>query len=183
MRRRSLGGVLVLGTTSVLALAASGCIVALGPDLVAPAIDAGVVDASTASDLDGATSVGTDAATNPTTIARLDRDLFFCRVQPEIVTRHGCAAGGRDCHASQTSLRLDPSADGTRIPCVDGHPTADVPAAYYTNHARSVPFTRTTAAASPFVRHPQGSSHPVRLFTASSEEAALLRLWIEGGAR
>lgn len=124
----------------------------------------------------GDTMVADTGAIDP-----LDPNYFFCFVQAQVYRDHGCASAGNNCHANESSLRLDPMPEITPpLACSNGVPTEPVPAAYYTNLARSRGEVRSTARRSELYLRPLGSDHPVDLFTASSPEAQILRNWIEG---
>lgn len=117
-----------------------------------------------------------------TTRGPLDADFFFCRVQPEVIRASRCAST-RGCHATDSGLRLLADAETIEPPtCIDDHPVGAVPAAYYTNLARSRAETRPSARASDLYWRPLGNDHPERMYAETSREAAIVRAWIEGSA-
>ena len=117
---------------------------------------------------------------------QLSEDFFYCRIQPEVVTPSGCAngAGGEagSCHASRSTLRLDPTADRDPPPaCQDNEVVGMVPLSYQ-NNFDAVQFTvQTDPLSSPFYRRPVGlDSHPRTIFPEGSAEANLIIEWISG---
>lgn len=185
MNRRFVAGAGALAGLGALALVA-GCTFELGEDPFPR--DAAIVstspDAATLPGVDAsldARVVATDAASSSTTRAPIDRDLFFCRVQPEVIAGGSCASGGNNCHANNTGLRLPAAGETDAAPtCVGDHPTSAVPASYYTAYTRSIAYVRATASQSPLYVRPQGRSHPVTVFSSGDARAQLLARWIEG---
>ncbi len=168
---------LVIAVASLLAACAP---VDVGPDF--SEIDAGPPAPPPSTD---AGSTPTPPSTSDASIpsgprAPLDPNFFFCRIQPEVYRPHRCASA-RGCHSTDSALRLDPSPEvQPPLPCANGVPQAPVPAAYYTNLARSRTEVRGSATRSDLYRRPLGPGHPVTLYSASSIEAELVRAWIEG---
>lgn len=160
-------------------LGSVGCEPALGPDPfpvdAASPLDVGSHDAPSWIDAPG--HDGGPVGPRPA----LDPGYFFCRVQPVVLSAHRCASQDNDCHADSTGYRLDVSAESIAPPtCVDDRPVGAIPAAYYTNLARSRGEVRAAATSSDLYTRPIGRDHPVRLFDASSAEANILVQWIEG---
>ncbi len=174
-------GCSLLLLSAVFAPSVGGCDFELGPDPFAG--DPSFEDAAVSGvDAGPGTDAGVRVDGGASTIAQpLDPNLFFCRVQPEVLSAHRCASQ-RECHGTNTGYRLDVSAESIARPtCRDGVPVTTVPASYYTNLARSRGEVRRTATQSDLYSRPIGRSHPVDVFGASSAEAQLLVLWIEGG--
>jgi hypothetical protein len=116
----------------------------------------------------------------------LDEDIFFCRIQPDVLTKHGCAAG-RDaeagtCHDSRSALRL---LDATDAPsCKDDRVIGELPDAYAFNLDAVRFFVQGDPLTSPLYLRPlQRASHPRRIFDDNDAAAELLLEWISAGAR
>jgi hypothetical protein len=117
----------------------------------------------------------------------LDEDFFFCRIEPEVIQKFGCASGatgeqGR-CHDSRSSMRLLPSSD---MPACDaaGHLTGKIPDAYAANLDAVRYFVQADPLTSPFYLRPLNlASHPRRIFDEQDPAAKLIQEWISAGAR
>lgn len=117
----------------------------------------------------------------------LDEDFFFCRIQPEVISAHGCASGmageGGECHADKSALRLSPTAEMLPPPECDGDTViGEVPGSYMDNFAAVQLSVQSDPVSSPFFRRPTGmDSHPRTIFDQSSAEADLIVQWISMG--
>lgn len=113
----------------------------------------------------------------------LDEDFFFCRIQPEVLSRQSCASGtaadGGGCHSARSSLRLDPAAEMETATC-DGNTLIGLPPVSYETNLEAVRFTvQSDPASSPLYRRPLNQdSHPRQIFDAASPEADLIAEWI-----
>jgi hypothetical protein len=116
----------------------------------------------------------------------LDEDFFFCRIEPDVIQRHGCATGdsgesGR-CHNSRSALRLIDSTD-TAACDQSGHVTGKVPDAFMANLAAVRFFVQADPLTSPFYLRPLNqASHPRRIFDDKDPAAKLIEEWISAGA-
>ena len=116
----------------------------------------------------------------------LDERFFFCRIEPEVLQKHGCASGASGeqgtCHDSRSSLRLKTSTEAA--PCDSGgRPTGAVPASYLADLEAIQYFVQTDPLSSPlYLRPTNQSSHPRRIFDASDPAAKLIAEWISAGA-
>ncbi len=116
----------------------------------------------------------------------LDEDFFFCRIQPEVLRMHGCAAGqtgeaGR-CHDSASALRLiDTPAEAE---CDDeGRVTGELPDDLVSNFEAARFFVQSDPLTSPLYLRPlRMASHPRRIFDEDDEAAELIVEWISQGA-
>jgi hypothetical protein len=109
---------------------------------------------------------------------QVDDEFFYCRIQPEVVSAYGCAAG-TTCHSARSALRLLEAPEPP--PCTDNRLTAPVPSTYQLNLEAIRPTVATTSIASPFYRRPtQIDSHPIRVFAQDDPAAQLIREWIDG---
>lgn len=117
----------------------------------------------------------------------LDEDFFFCRIQPEVLTKHGCAAGmdgeGGTCHDSRSALRLLDTDEPP--PCDDGgRLVGELPDAYARNFDAVRFFVQADPLTSPLYLRPlRRASHPRRIFDDDDDAAELLVEWISAGAR
>lgn len=118
----------------------------------------------------------------------LDEDFFYCVIQPEVIARQTCASGGPGeagmCHASRTSLDLDPAGETDPPPaCADNAVTGAVPLSYENNFLSVQTTVQSDPLSSPFYRRPTGlDSHPRIVFSETSPEAMLVFEWINSGA-
>ena len=160
---RLLGRAGVVGALSLCGLSASAC---------GPARDNGFV---------GSVDLGDDVV-GPD--LQLDDAFFYCRIQPEVLTRHSCAQGESgeqgNCHEARSALRLLATDDPP--PCDDaGFVVDDVPDAYAKN-LDAVRFSvQSDALTSPLYLRPLNrASHPRRIFGEKDAAAGLIVEWISG---
>lgn len=117
----------------------------------------------------------------------LDEDFFYCRIQPDVLTKHGCAAGaagdGGNCHASKSALRLVDTDEPA--PCDKGGMlVGTLPDAYVANFEAARFFVQSDALTSPlYLRPTNNASHPRRIFGEGDPAARLIVEWISAGAR
>lgn len=114
----------------------------------------------------------------------LDEDFFYCEIQPNVISKSRCAAGGSGdgdgCHAQKSALRLIDVPSDPR--CDEGRVVGSPPAEAEVNLERVRASVGADADASPLYRRPLGlDSHPRVIFDARSPEAMLLRTWLNGG--
>jgi len=116
----------------------------------------------------------------------LDEDFFYCRIEPEVIQRHGCATGesgeSGHCHDSRSALRL---IDSTETATCDsaGHIMGKVPDAFSANLAAVRFFVQGDPLTSPFYLRPiNQASHPRRIFDDKDPAAKLIEEWISAGA-
>ena len=118
---------------------------------------------------------------------QLDSDFFYCRIQPEVLTKFSCASGASgesgSCHDSRSALRL--AATDAPAPCdADGTVVSGIPAEYEDNYEAIRFSVQSNALDSPLYLRPLGrSSHPRTIFDESDPAADLIVDWISGGAR
>lgn len=116
----------------------------------------------------------------------LDERFFFCRIEPEVLQKHGCASGASGeqgmCHDSRSALRLLPSLEAS--PCdSNGRLVGAVPSSYRADLEAIQYFVQTDPLSSPlYLRPTNQSSHPRRIFDASDPAARLIEEWISAGA-
>ena len=115
----------------------------------------------------------------------LDEDFFYCRIQPEVLQKHGCATGDSgeqgQCHDSRSALRLVDAPDPA--PC-DGaaRVTGKLPDAYVHNLEAIRFFVQGDALTSPLYLRPLNqASHPRRIFDDKDAAAKLIEEWISAG--
>jgi hypothetical protein len=117
---------------------------------------------------------------------QLDADFFFCRIQPEVLTKHSCASGEDDengsCHDSRSALRLLDTDDPA--PCDgDGAVVDAVPDAYQANLDAIRFAVQSDPLSSPLYLRPLNrASHPRAIFDDDDEAAQLIVEWISGAA-
>lgn len=116
----------------------------------------------------------------------LDEDFFFCRIEPEVIQKFGCANGGSGeagrCHDSRSSLRLQVSSDMPS--CSAGRVVGQIPDAYAANLEAVRYFVQADPLTSPFYLRPiNQASHPRRIFDEQDAAAKLIQEWISAGAR
>lgn len=115
----------------------------------------------------------------------LDERFFFCRIEPEVLQKHGCATGmaGEQgtCHDSRSALRLSPNMD--MAPCdSDGRLTGNVPDSYRDDLEAIRYFVQSDPLTSPLYLRPINlASHPRRIFEDSDPAAKLIEEWISAG--
>lgn len=118
---------------------------------------------------------------------QLSDELFYCRIQPEVLTEHSCASGqageAGGCHDSQSALRL---VDTEAPPPCDADATLveDPPDAYRQN-LEAVRFSvQSDALSSPLYLRPLNrASHPRAIFDEDDAAAELILEWITAGTR
>jgi hypothetical protein len=115
----------------------------------------------------------------------LDEDFFYCRIQPEVITKFGCATGNGgergQCHDSRSALQL--LATTETASCSNGRVTGAVPDAYVANYEAARFFVQTDPLTSPlYLRPTNQASHPRRIFAPSDPAARLITEWITAGA-
>lgn len=117
---------------------------------------------------------------------QLDEDFFFCRVQPEVLTRHACARGltsdAGGCHDSRSALRL--LATDEPAPCdAAGNVVAAVPEAYRANFEAAGFSVQADPFTSPLYLRPLNrASHPRAIYGENDPAAQLIADWITGAA-
>jgi hypothetical protein len=115
---------------------------------------------------------------------QLDSDFFFCRIQPEVLTKNSCASGGSDemgsCHDSRSALRL--IATDAPSPCDDDGSVVDaIPDAYQSNLEALRFSVQSDPLSSPLYLRPLNrASHPRQIFDENDEAAKLIVEWISG---
>jgi hypothetical protein len=118
---------------------------------------------------------------------QLDSDFFYCRIQPEVLTKFSCASGATgengSCHNSRSALRL--AATDMTAPCdADGVVVGIIPAEYEANYEAIRFSVQSNALDSPLYLRPLGrASHPRIIFDENDPAADLIVEWISGGAR
>lgn len=115
----------------------------------------------------------------------LDEDFFYCRIQPEVIQKFGCAAGNDgergQCHDSRSALQLIDSME--KATCSNGRVTGALPDGFEANYEAAQFFVQTDPLTSPFYLRPTGqASHPRRIFGTSDAAARLITEWITAGA-
>lgn len=119
---------------------------------------------------------------------QLDEDYFYCVIQPQVITVHGCAGGmageGGMCHTDRSALRLVDTMDAPPECDETGAITGGSLSADYIANFEAVRFTvQSDPLSSPFYRRPTGmDSHPRVIFPESDPAAALIVDWIQRGA-
>jgi hypothetical protein len=117
---------------------------------------------------------------------QLDEDFFYCRIQPEVLTRHSCATGEADesggCHDSRSALRL--AATDTEAQCQGGAVVGEIPDAVQANFEAVRFSVQSDPLTSPLYRRPLGrASHPRAIFNEDDAAAELIVEWISGAAQ
>jgi hypothetical protein len=116
----------------------------------------------------------------------LDERFFFCRIEPEVLQKHSCAAGASGeqgmCHDSRSALRLRASPEPA--PCDSaGRVVGTVPDSYRSDLEAIQYFVQTDPLTSPlYLRPTNQSSHPRRIFDSADPAARLIEQWISAGA-
>jgi hypothetical protein len=115
---------------------------------------------------------------------QLDSDFFFCRIQPEVLTKYSCASGGSgemgSCHDSRSAMRLvDTKAPA---PCDKAGAVVDaVPDAYQMNLDAVRFAVQSDPLSSPLYLRPLNrASHPRKIFDDDDKAAELIVEWISG---
>jgi hypothetical protein len=115
---------------------------------------------------------------------QLDEEFFFCRIQPEVFTRHSCAGGevgeAGGCHDSRSAMRLVQT--DAPAPCdANGKVVAPVPDAYRANLDAARFGVQSDPLSSPLYLRPLNrASHPRAIFAADDPAAQLIEAWIAG---
>ncbi len=118
---------------------------------------------------------------------QLDDVFFYCRIQPEVLTKHGCANGGSgeqgQCHDSRSALRLIATKDAA--PCDKMGALVGMPSADYVANLDAVRFfVQSDPLTSPlYLRPVNQASHPRKIFDDTDPAAKLIVQWISAGAR
>lgn len=116
---------------------------------------------------------------------QLDESFFYCRIQPEVLTKHSCAsgAGGEEgsCHSAMSALRLIATDD---LPPCDGDVLTDSPPAAYEANLEAIRFSvQSDPLTSPLYLRPLNrASHPREIFDANDPAAELIVEWISGAS-
>ncbi len=116
----------------------------------------------------------------------LDPNIFFCRIQPEILTQYHCAPGDSDeqgsCHSAKSALRLQEPTE--TLACNNGIPATAAPESFRAN-LENIRFTvRDDAPSSPLYRRPlKLDNHPREIFKSTDPAAQLILDWIGGAAK
>jgi hypothetical protein len=117
---------------------------------------------------------------------QLDSDFFYCRIQPDVLTKHSCASGGDgesgSCHDSRSALRLiDTDAPP---PCDDDGAVVDAVPDDYQANLEAVRFAvQSDPLTSPLYLRPLNrASHPRQIFDDGDDAAKLIVEWISGAA-
>lgn len=116
---------------------------------------------------------------------QLDEAFFYCRIQPEVLTKHSCATGeGGEggCHESSSALRL--VATDAPPPCDGEGVQIDSPPEAYEDNLDAVRFSvQSNPLTSPFYLRPLNrASHPREIFDADDPAAELIVEWIAGAS-
>lgn len=117
----------------------------------------------------------------------LDEGFFFCRIEPEVLQKYGCASGGSGeqgmCHDSRSALRLHATSEPA--PCdASGRVNGKVPDAYLADLEAVQYFVQSDPLTSPlYLRPTNQASHPRRIFDETDAAAKLITEWISAGAR
>lgn len=111
----------------------------------------------------------------------LDEDFFHCEIQPNVLTRVGCATGAAgeagSCHTARSALRLVVAP--TPPVCQGGALVGAASPESLINFERVRTSVGVDADASPLYRRPLGlDSHPRMIFDENAEPARLLRDWL-----
>ena len=115
---------------------------------------------------------------------QLDSDFFYCRIQPEVLTKYSCATGksgeAGSCHDSRSAMRL---IDTKAPPPCDksGAVVGPIPDAYQMN-LEAVRFAvQSDPLSSPLYLRPLNrASHPRQIFDENDPAAKLIVEWISG---
>ena len=115
---------------------------------------------------------------------QLDEAFFYCRIQPEVLTKYSCATGksgeGGGCHDSQSAMRL--RATKAKAPCdSSGAVVGTVPDAYAENLDAVQYSVQSDPLTSPLYLRPLNrASHPRAIFSSGDPAAKLILDWISG---
>ena len=117
---------------------------------------------------------------------QLDEEFFYCRIQPEVITKHSCASGGAgengSCHDSSSALRLVATQDPP--PCDGNGALVDSPPQAYEQNLAAVRFSvQSNPLTSPlYIRPLNRASHPREIFDEDDPAAELIVEWITGAS-
>ncbi|MFI5306560.1 MAG: hypothetical protein ACHQ53_04355 [Polyangiales bacterium] len=118
---------------------------------------------------------------------QLDDAFFYCKIQPQVLSKYGCATGRSDekggCHDSRSALRL--IATDAPAPCdKNGAVIGAVPDAYKANFEAVRFEVQSDPLNSPLYLRPLNrASHPRAIFSENDEAAQLIVQWIAGANR
>jgi len=118
---------------------------------------------------------------------QLDEAFFYCKIQPQVLTKYGCATGRGDekggCHDSRSSLRLIATDDPP--PCdKSGALVGAIPDAYKANFEAVRFAVQSDPLTSPLYLRPLNhASHPRAIFGENDPAAQLIVEWISGANR
>lgn len=119
---------------------------------------------------------------------QFDADLFFCRVEPELLVAKKCGPGdpgagdaSNGCHFNSSAVSGMALSNHAPVDCVDGHPVnrAQVGAGSGPQgnlQSVSLEMSRDYLTAPLFVR-PTGNNHPRAVFAKDDPVAEVIRLW------
>jgi hypothetical protein len=115
----------------------------------------------------------------------LDEDFFYCRIEPQVIQKFGCASGNDgergQCHDSRSALQLIDTSETAS--CSNGRATGAVPDAFRANYEAAKFFVQTDPLTSPlYLRPTNQASHPRRIFAPNDPAARLITEWITAGA-
>jgi hypothetical protein len=117
---------------------------------------------------------------------QLDDAFFYCRIQPEVLTRHSCASGeaGEEssCHSAASALRLRATEDPP--PCDGDGELIDSPSEAYEANLEAIRFSvQSDPLTSPLYLRPLNrASHPRMIFDSDDPAAELIVEWISGAS-
>jgi hypothetical protein len=117
---------------------------------------------------------------------QLDEDFFFCRIQPEVLTKYSCASGESSdsggCHDARSALRL--IATDAAAPCdANFAVVGQVPDAYRANFEAASFSVQSDPFNSPLYLRPLNrASHPRAIFNQDDPAAKLIADWISGAS-
>jgi hypothetical protein len=117
---------------------------------------------------------------------QLDESFFYCRIQPEVLTKHSCAGGeaGEEgsCHSAMSALRLIATEDPP--PCDGDGMLVDSPSEAYEANLDAVRFSvQSDPLNSPLYLRPLNrASHPRAIFDTDDPAAELIVEWISGAS-
>lgn len=116
---------------------------------------------------------------------QFDADLFFCRVEPEVLFAKKCGSGNpgeeNSCHFNASAVSGMAITNHAPIDCANGRPVNRVQlgagsAAQGNLQAASLVMSRDINTAPIFLR-PTGSNHPREIFPKDDPVVEILREW------
>jgi len=120
---------------------------------------------------------------------QLDPNYYYCTVEPQVITPMRCSPGDPSqgdgsgaCHSNKSSMIL---ADvETPTPCTNGRPNSTPTADERSNYEATQLRASRDVEASPLLTNPTGvnPSHPRKIFDTTSDQANIIRKWIQGGS-